>query len=113
MLTGARIRHTVSFSLTHDSGSAGEQKFLAAARRLREIPGVEAFEIVREVSPKNDFRFGISMEFADQAAYDGYNAHPEHRSFVEQRWLRRSRTSSRSTTRSASGGREDSKSDAS
>ena len=87
MLTGARIRHTVSFSLNHDSGSAGEQEFLAAAGRLREIPGVEAFEIVREVSPKNDFRFGISMEFADQAAYDGYNAHPEHRRFVEERWL--------------------------
>jgi len=87
MLTGARIRHTVSFSLKHDSGSAGEQEFLAAATRLREIPGVEAFEIVREVSPKNDFRVGISMEFADQAAYDSYNAHPEHRSFVEKRWL--------------------------
>jgi hypothetical protein len=27
------------------------------------------------------------MEFADQAAYDSYNAHPEHRSFVEKRWL--------------------------
>lgn len=70
-----------------DSGSAGEQEFLAAARRLREIPDVEAFEIVREVSPKNDFRVGISMEFADQAAYDSYNAHPGHRSFVEERWL--------------------------
>lgn len=86
MLTGAR-RHTVSFSLNHEPGSAGEQEFLAAARRLGEIPGVEAFEVVREVSPKNNFRFGISMEFAAQAAYDGYNAHPEHRSFVEERWL--------------------------
>jgi quinol monooxygenase YgiN len=87
VLTGARIRHTVSFSLNHDPESIGEEEFLAAAERLREIPGVEAFEIVREVSPKNDFRFGISMEFVDQAAYDSYNAHPEHRSFVEERWL--------------------------
>ena len=87
MLTGSRIRHTVSFSLSHDSGSAGELEFLAAAGRLREIPGVEEFEIVREVSPKNDFRFGISMEFADQAAYDAYNGHPDHRRFVEERWL--------------------------
>jgi len=42
---------------------------------------------VREVSPKNGFRFGISMEFADGAAYAAYNAHPDHVRFVEQRWL--------------------------
>ena len=51
------------------------------------LPGVEAFEVVREVSPKNGFRFGISMEFADEAAYAAYNAHPDHVRFVEQRWL--------------------------
>ena len=43
--------------------------------------------MVREVSPKNGFRFGISMEFADEAAYAAYNAHPDHVRFVEQRWL--------------------------
>jgi hypothetical protein len=26
------------------------------------------------------------MEFADEAAYAAYNAHPEHVHFVEQRW---------------------------
>jgi stress responsive alpha/beta barrel protein len=87
VLTGGRIRHTVSFTLRHDSGSVGEQEFLAAAARLGEIAGVEEFEILREVSPKNGFRFGISMEFADQAAYDGYNEHPDHRRFVQERWL--------------------------
>jgi hypothetical protein len=86
-MNAGRIRHTVSFTLHHPAGSDEERDFLAAAEKLGEIPGVEAFEILAEVSPKNDFRFGISMEFADQAAYDGYNAHPEHRSFVEERWL--------------------------
>jgi Stress responsive A/B Barrel Domain len=43
--------------------------------------------VVREVSPKNDFRFGISMEFADEDAYAAYSAHPDHVRFVEQRWL--------------------------
>ena len=43
--------------------------------------------MVREVSPKNDFRFGISMEFADEDAYAAYNAHPDHVRFVEERWL--------------------------
>ena len=41
---------------------------------------------MREVSPKNGFSFGISMEFADEAAYAAYNAHPDHVRFVEQRW---------------------------
>jgi hypothetical protein len=85
-LSGARIRHTVSFDLRHRPGSAEEADFLAAAEGLAEIPGVEALEVVREVSPKNGFRFGISMEFADETAYDAYNAHPDHVRFVEQRW---------------------------
>jgi hypothetical protein len=83
-----RIRHTVSFTLRHPPGSTEERDFLAAAQRLAEIPGVGEFELLAEVSPKNEFRFGISMEFRDQAAYDGYNAHPAHIEFVEERWLK-------------------------
>ena len=82
-----RIRHTVAFTLRHAPGSTEETDFLAAALELGAIPGVEAFEVLREVSPKNGYRFGISMEFADQAAYDAYNAHPDHVRFVETRWL--------------------------
>ncbi len=33
------------------------------------------------------FRFGFSMEFADAAAYQGYNDHPEHLRFVRERWV--------------------------
>jgi heme-degrading monooxygenase HmoA len=83
-----RIRHTVSFSLAHPHGSEEESAFLAAARGLAAIPGVEAFELLAEVSPKNQFRYGISMEFADQAAYEAYNAHADHVRFVEERWLK-------------------------
>ena len=86
-LTGVRIRHTVAFALTHPAGSDEESAFLAAAADLARIDGVEAFEILREVSPKNGFAFGISMEFADQAAYTGYNEHPTHVAFVEGRWI--------------------------
>jgi heme-degrading monooxygenase HmoA len=82
-----RIRHTVAFTLAHGEGSAEEADFLAAAARLGEIPGVEAFEVLREVSPKNAFGFGLSMEFADEEAYEAYNEHPEHVRFVEERWL--------------------------
>jgi hypothetical protein len=87
-MNAGRIRHTVSFTLRHPEGSDEERDFLAAARQLSGIPGVEAFELLAEVSPKNSFRFGISMEFVDQAAYDGYNGHPDHVRFVEDRWLK-------------------------
>jgi hypothetical protein len=49
---------------------------------------VEKFEKLRQVGAKNDFAFGFSMEFADRATYDAYNAHPDHVRFVEERWLR-------------------------
>jgi Stress responsive A/B Barrel Domain len=82
-----RIRHTVAFTLHHDEGSAEERDFLEAAEHLATIPGVEAFELLAEVSPKNGYRFGISMEFADRSAYGRYNEHPDHIRFVQQRWL--------------------------
>jgi hypothetical protein len=81
------IRHTVVFTLKHPAGSAEEQAFLRDALVLTEIPGVEKFEQLRQVSKKNDYAFGFSMEFADQAAYDAYNVHPKHVAFVEGRWV--------------------------
>src|SRR5690554_7871143 len=81
------IRHTVAFSLRHESGSAEETAFLAAARGLASIPGVHRFEQLRQVSPHSDFRFSFSMEFADADAYDSYNEHPFHQSFVAERWV--------------------------
>ena len=87
VLDGKRVRHTVAFQLGHPEGSEEEQVFLEAAASLAAIPGVEAFELLREVSPKNSYRFGISMEFADQAAYERYNEHPAHVEFVRDRWL--------------------------
>ena len=86
-LTDGRIRHTVVFTLSHPEGSAAEADFLAAARALAAIPGVEEFQVLRETSPKNAYRYGISMEFAGPAAYAAYNEHPDHVRFVEDRWL--------------------------
>lgn len=86
-MVAKRIRHTVTFTLAHPQGSADERDFLDAAEQLATIPGVEAFELLAEVSPKNGYRFGISMEFADRAAYERYNEHPDHVRFVEERWL--------------------------
>ena len=86
-MVAGRIRHTVAFTLGHPEGSAAERDFLEAAERLATIPGVEAFELLGEVSPKNGYRFGISMEFADRVVYEAYNEHPDHVRFVQERWL--------------------------
>jgi hypothetical protein len=81
------IRHTVVFRLKHAKDSPAEKAFLSAADVLATIPGVQKFEKLRQVSKKNVYSFGFSMEFADQAAYQGYNDHPEHVRFVKERWV--------------------------
>jgi heme-degrading monooxygenase HmoA len=86
ILTPGRIRHSVVFSIRHEAGSDEEADFVAAITALQQIPGVEAFELMREISPKNDFDYGLTMEFADESAYTAYNEHPEHISFVADRW---------------------------
>jgi len=80
------IRHTVVFKLKHPQGSAEEKKFLEDALVLARIPTVQNFERLRQVSAKNGFKFGFSMEFTDQAAYDTYDTHPVHVAFVRDRW---------------------------
>ena len=81
------IRHAALFRLVHPAGSAKQASFLEALAGLRAIPGVQDFQIRREVSPKNAFDFVVSMTFADQAAYDAYNMHPDHQGFVQGRWV--------------------------
>jgi hypothetical protein len=83
----ARIRHTVVFRLKHPKDSAEEQDFLSAAKKLATIAGVEKFECLKQISPKNTIYFGLSMEFADEHTYHAYNNHPSHQVFVQERWL--------------------------
>jgi len=82
------IRHTVAFTLKHEPGSPAARKFLRDGQRiLTAIPGVQSFECLRQVSRKNAFQYGFSMEFKDQSAYEAYNQHPDHVQFVRQRWM--------------------------
>ena len=81
------IRHTAVFRLKHSAGSAAEKGFLNALAKLKSIKGVEKFEVLRQISPKSEFKFGVSMEFATKAAYDSYNIHPDHVAFVQARWV--------------------------
>lgn len=81
------IRHTVVFTLTHPAGSDEESDFLQTAAVLRDIPTVRNFECLRQVSAKNNYAFGLSMEFASQGDYEIYNNHPLHVDFVQTRWI--------------------------
>ncbi|RIX30852.1 Dabb family protein [Amnibacterium setariae] len=79
------VRHTVAFALPHPPDSAEEAAFLADARRLATIPGVEGFVVLR--ADGGELPLALSMEFADRDAYAAYDADPLHRDFVERRWL--------------------------
>ena len=84
-----QIKHMVIFNLVHGAQSPETEKFLADGQALlTSIPVVREFEVLRQVSPKNDYDFGFSMVFDSQADYETYNNHPVHQSFVAERWLK-------------------------
>lgn len=80
------IRHTVVFKLVHPKDSPEEKVFLDAICKLSAIPGVENFELLRQISMKNNFDYGLSMEFSSAKAYEDYNQHPDHVVFVKKVW---------------------------
>jgi len=81
------IRHTVVFKLKHAAGSQGELDFHQTARTLADIPTVKKFECLRQISNKNSYAFGLSMEFESPQDYQIYNDHPDHVRFVQTRWI--------------------------
>lgn len=84
---GKMIQHTVVFKLKHKAGSIQESRFLEAARGLSAIKSVKNFKVLKQVSSKNNFDFGLSMEFNNQQDYEFYNNHPAHVDFVKNRWM--------------------------
>lgn len=82
------ILHTVVFKLKHPKKSNEEAAFLNAASQLSLIPGVLNFECLVQISKKNDFDFGLSMEFESMQSYDDYSNHPDHVNFVHNIWLK-------------------------
>lgn len=81
------VRHMVIFNLKHPKGSPEAERFLRDGEAaLTAIPVVKSFGAFRQISTKNDYDYGFSMEFASTADYETYNLHPLHVSFVEERW---------------------------
>ncbi|SDN74137.1 Stress responsive A/B Barrel Domain [Paenibacillus sp. yr247] len=88
-MTSKHIKHMVVFNLHAGKDTPEAEQFLrGSAQELAAIPGVEQFEVFRQVSAKNDYDYGFSMEFADQAAYEAYNVHPVHTHYVAERWMK-------------------------
>ena len=81
------IYHSVAFKLKHAAGSQLEIEFLRAAQKLADIPGVNNFKCLRQISKKNNFDFGLSMDFESIDDYQSYNDHPDHVHFVEDCWV--------------------------
>lgn len=83
------IKHMVVFNLNAGKDTPEAAQFLKeSAQALSVIPGVEQFEVFRQVSAKTNYDYGFSMVFANQAAYDTYNVHPVHTQYVAERWLK-------------------------
>ena len=81
------IKHMVIFCLKYDKSDSRTDKFLSDSKSiLGSIPAVEKFKLVKQISPKNKFHFGFSMEFKDKEAYETYIKHPMHVNYVKQLW---------------------------
>ncbi|MCE6988013.1 Dabb family protein [Dyadobacter sp. CY323] len=81
------IFHSVFLKLKHPKDSEKETLFLNAARDLQDIPGVQNFKVLKQTSPKNQFEYGLSMEFDNQSDYDAYSIHPDHERFIKEFWI--------------------------
>jgi hypothetical protein len=86
-LKKGEIQHMVIFNLKYEKLSEEVDIFLKDGERiLKAIPGVQNFQVFKQVSMKNDYDYGFSMFFKNRDAYTSYNNHSDHISFVEDRW---------------------------
>ena len=87
LLKKEEIQHMVIFNLHHAKGSEMALKFLHDGQKiLSNIPVVINFQVLNQISPKNDYSYGFSMVFSSKSDYDAYSNHPDHIAFVENRW---------------------------
>lgn len=84
------IGHMVYFKLK-DSSPAAREKLVAACQKYLEkhdgvvffAAGVVAHEFKREVNDR-DWDVALHLVFANKAAHDKYQDHPEHLKFIEE-----------------------------
>ena len=83
------LAHIVYFTL-HDASPAKIDALVAACHRyLSRHPGTVFYaagslaDLAREVNDRA-FHVGLHVIFADRAAHDAYQVHPEHKQFIEE-----------------------------
>jgi hypothetical protein len=81
------IRHSVILKLKNTISNEEKHAFFEAVDTLADIPDVRKFEVLNQISPKNKFEYGISMEFENQEQYDTYSNHPAHLDFIQNFWI--------------------------
>lgn len=81
------IYHSVFLQFKSELSQEQRDTFFAAAKKLAHIPGVQSFQCLQEISPKNSFEYGLIMQFETDAVYQAYTQHPDHVRFVEQVWI--------------------------
>lgn len=82
------IRHSVILKLKSQLSPDEKQAFFDAVDELATIPDVQKFEVLKQISSKNKFEYGISMEFDTQEQYDFYSNHPQHQAFIQDFWMK-------------------------
>lgn len=86
-LKSGEVQHMVIFNLPYPKGAADAEKFLKDGTSiLSGIPVVNKFQAFIQASKKNDYQYGFSMVFKNHEDYKAYNSHPDHVSFVQNRW---------------------------
>ncbi len=81
------IRHSVILKFKPELGDENKVAFLEAAAKLNKIPHVKNLEVLKQISPKNDFEYGISMEFENDIHYKIYSNHSDHQQFIQNFWI--------------------------
>ena len=81
--------HTVYFWLNEGLGKAEAEELRAGClKHLTIVPGVLRLEVgypagTERAVVDNSYAVGLLVEFADKAAHDAYQVHPDHLVFVE------------------------------
>ena len=82
------IYHSVFFTLKYPENSTQEQAFFQASQKLSQIPGVLNFQVLKQTSNKNNFTYGLLMEFENQVSYENYSNHQDHVRFIDDFWIK-------------------------
>lgn len=83
------LSHVVIFYTKADLPGATENLLAGAERFLRPIPGLISFHVGRPVPSdrpvvESSYQVALNIQFADKAAEQAYQIHPEHLRFVEE-----------------------------